>query len=130
MPKGHALPPVDSVLNKISYRAKWMQDWRRSDPRRPMLVSAKARAKAKGLPFRLTLDDIPIPAVCPVLGIPIRMSDGRHGDHSPTIDRINARYGYVRWNVRVISYRANNLKSNMTIEECELILRDLKENEI
>jgi hypothetical protein len=95
-----------------------------------MLVSARARAKAKGLVFRLSKEHIPIPNFCPVLGIAIQMNEGRHNDNSPTIDRIDPRHGYVPWNVRVISYRANNLKSNMTIAECELILRDLVENTI
>lgn len=130
MPSGYPLPVEEREQNKISYRARWMQQWRRSDPRGPMLVSARARAKAKGLSFRITKEHIPIPKICPVLGIPIRMNDGRHDDHSPTVDRINPRYGYVPWNVRVISYRANNLKSNMTISECELILKDLKEHDI
>lgn len=92
-----------------------------------MLVSARARAKAKGLAFDLRVEDIHVPNFCPVLGIPIFPNSGRHSDNSPTIDRIYAHAGYVRWNVRVISYRANNLKSNMTVEECRLILQDLEE---
>lgn len=130
MPSGYPAPPEERAQNKISYRARWMQQWRRNDPRGPMLVSAKARAKAKQLPFRLQKQHIPIPAVCPVLGIPIQVNDGRHSDNSPTLDRINPRHGYVPWNVRVISYRANNLKSNMAVAECELILKDLKEHDI
>jgi hypothetical protein len=32
---------------------------------------ARERALAKGLPFAITLDDVVIPDVCPVLGIPL-----------------------------------------------------------
>lgn len=91
-----------------------------------MLVSARARAKAKGLAFGIKKEDIPIPKVCPVLGIPIYPSEGRHTSNSPTVDRINPREGYVKGNVRVVSYRANNLKSDMTVEEARLILKDLE----
>jgi hypothetical protein len=108
-------------------RSAWMRDWRMNDPRGPMLVSAKARAKAKGLKFSITRDDIPIPAFCPVLGIPIRPNVGRHDGNSPTVDRIYAEHGYTKWNVRVISYRANNLKSDMTLAEARLILKDLED---
>jgi hypothetical protein len=109
------------------YYNAWMRAWRRADPRGPMLVSAKARAKAKGLAFSITAEDIPIPAICPVLGIPIRANTGRHDAHSPTVDRIYADHGYTKWNVRVISYRANNLKSDMTLAEARLILKDLED---
>lgn len=68
-----------------------------------------------------------IPAVCPVLGIPIRPAVGRHDAHSPTLDRIYPEHPYTRWNVRVISYRANNLKSDMTLAEARLILKDLED---
>jgi len=107
--------------------AAWMRAWRQNDPRGPMLVSARARAKAKGLLCTITKADIVIPSICPVLGIPIRPNAGRHDDNSPTLDRIYAEHGYTRWNVRVISYRANNLKSNMTLAECRLILKDLED---
>lgn len=110
-----------------AYHTEWMRNWRRNDPRGPMLVSARARAKEKGLDFRSIKDDIHIPNFCPVLGIPIRPNSGRHDDNSHTLDRLYPNHGYVPWNVRVISYRANNLKSNMTLEECILILRDLED---
>ena len=42
------------------------------------------------------------------------------------IDRIDSSKGYVKGNVRVISKRANTLKNNATIEELELVLKDLK----
>ncbi len=122
------LTAAERELEKRNYHTDWMRQWRQGDPRGPMLVSARSRAKAKGLDFGITKADIPIPAVCPVLGIPIYPSEGRHGPNSPTVDRINPRRGYVKGNVRVVSYRANNLKSDMTEEECRLILKDLEDH--
>lgn len=79
--------------------------------------AAKSRAKANGREFDIDLSDIVIPASCPVLGIPMTR---------PSLDRINNDKGYVKGNVRVISYRANALKNDATVGELELVLADLK----
>lgn len=93
-----------------------------------MLSRARQRAKKKGIPFDLDIDDIFIPENCPILGIPLRLNKGgRSGyfDDSPSLDRINPTYGYTKGNVRVISSRANRLKSDATIAEIEAVLNDL-----
>ena len=79
--------------------------------------AAKSRAAKAGREFDIDLSDIAIPTVCPVLGINME---------TPSLDRINSSKGYVKGNVRVISMRANMLKSNATIEELTLIIEDLK----
>lgn len=91
-----------------------------------LLSGAKARALAKGLEFSITLDDLSIPDVCPVFGHLISAGVEKRSDSSPSIDRIDPKKGYVPGNVRVISWRANRLKSDMSLEECRLILKDLK----
>jgi hypothetical protein len=91
---------------------------RHADLRRCLVWGARARAKKLGRAFVLTVDDVPeIPAVCPVLGIPIFFAGKKHTDNSPTLDRIDSRLGYVRGNVAVISMRANKLKSDATPDE-------------
>jgi hypothetical protein len=87
---------------------------------------AKQRAKAKGLEFNINKEDIVIPEVCPVLGLRLVQGSGGHHAGSPTLDRIDPSKGYVKGNVRVISYRANLLKSDATLEELELILADAR----
>ena len=89
---------------------------RRSDvPEYLILWNAKHRATRKNLEFSLELSDIVIPTHCPVFGIPME---------SPSLDRIDSSLGYVRGNVRVISKRANSLKSNGTLRELQLIYED------
>ena len=97
-----------------------------------MLSRCKHRAKQNNLPFNLSLEDIVIPKRCPVLDIEIRQlsvddkpSKGYY-PNAPSLDRIIPELGYVKGNVRVISARANLLKSNATIFELELVLQDLK----
>jgi hypothetical protein len=87
------------------------------------LGNARNRAKKTGLDFNLTRENMPpIPDTCPVLGIPIVMLGSM--DNSPSIDRISHELGYVVGNVRWISWRANNLRSDGTAEELRLVAED------
>jgi len=90
---------------------------RQVDPALALFRNAKSRAKRKALIFELTIDDISIPAVCPLLGIPLIVGNGKHSPASPTLDRIDNRKGYIRENVWVISYRANMIKQDATASE-------------
>jgi hypothetical protein len=81
-----------------------------------LLNSARYRAKKMGVRFALIADDIKIPPVCPVLGIPLYQGTCAH-DGSPTLDRIIPELGYVPGNVMVVSLRANRIKNNSTVEE-------------
>lgn len=100
------------------YNQKKLAEYRKKGPHRQMFWAAKVRAKRAGIPFNLTIEDIVVPAVCPVLGLEIRPFAGRGFDpQSPSLDRIIPALGYVRGNVRVISYRANELKKDATPEE-------------
>ena len=92
-----------------------------SNGRLKILVNtAKARAESRSIPFAITSDDITIPDVCPVLGISINLED-TYTDNVPTIDRIDPALGYVPGNVAVISFKANRLKSDATVEELRQI---------
>jgi len=81
--------------------------------------NAKKRAKQKKLPFNIDIEDIVIPEICPVLGIPIKVNIGgdRMSDNSPTLDKFIPSKGYVKGNVQIISWRANNLKNDGSPEE-------------
>jgi hypothetical protein len=97
-----------------------------------LLQALKDRARRRGYDSDLEVSDIPdVPNICPVLGIPIlkyrKWSEGkgkgkgrnRH-DSSPTIDRLDSNLPYLkkyRNNLAVISWRANKLKSDATIDE-------------
>jgi len=91
-----------------------------------MLRTARHRAKQKGIPFDLALDDIALPVLCPVLGIELAVGEGKQHPASPSLDQIIAGAGYVKGNVRVISNRANSLKNNGTLDELRAIVVDLE----
>ena len=80
-------------------------------------MNAKSRAKKFHLEFDSSPVDILIPEYCPILGIKLEVADGKQGPSSPSLDRIDSLRGYVRGNIRVISWRANKLKSDATPDE-------------
>ena len=99
----------------------------RTSKRYMLWNNSKHRAMRKGLEFNLELDDIPqIPEYCPVLGLKLDVNAKSFQDNSPTLDRIDSSKGYVKGNIRIISYRANMLKSNATFEEIKKIYKDSK----
>jgi hypothetical protein len=85
-----------------------------------MFYDARKRAIAANIPFTITPDDIVIPKVCPVLGITL-VAD-RHRDNKPSLDKIIQEKGYTPENIKVISFRANRLKSDATVEEIRAII--------
>lgn len=108
--------PLD-LKAKLAARKKFL---RKHDPVVMMLGSSKVSAKTRGLPHTIKRADLPLPTHCPVLGV--RLGVCGKDDNSPTIDRVDNLAGYIPGNVRVISWRANRLKSNGTLEEFEKIV--------
>jgi hypothetical protein len=94
-----------------------------------MYHRSKSRALAKGLEHTITVEDIHIPDKCPLLGIPIKDNTGNGKGNcrdSPSLDRLDSDKGYTPDNIWVISNRANEIKSNATLEELEQIARGLR----
>lgn len=109
---------------RLSYTAKApeIKAKHTRDPRLRMLVTAKHRAKKRGLSFNLTLADIGVmPLICPALGIPLGSQHGR--DNRPEIDRLIPSKGYVRGNVAIISARANRIKNDGTLDDLTKITK-------
>lgn len=98
--------------------------YRKKDhPAYMMLAAARHRAKCKGMRFDLVLEDISIPDYCPVLGIPIFKSPGlRSCPNSPSLDRVDNSRGYTKGNCMVISFKANSMKSNSTLEDLKKLV--------
>ena len=86
------------------------------------LSTIKWRAKRDGLDCTVTVADLKVPPVCPVLGIPL-VAGTRCGSNSPSVDRVDNALGYTPENVQVISFRANQLKSDATAQELLAVLK-------
>ena len=76
-----------------------------------LLRRLKHAANGKGIPFDLDASDFgSLPTHCPVLGIPIVFPAPLHTHGLPSFDRIDPSKGYIKGNVKIISWRANRLK--------------------
>lgn len=85
-----------------------------------MLQNAKYR---KGSDCTITLEDIVIPDVCPVYGIPLDRAAPPRSPNKPSLDRIDNTKGYIPGNVCVISWAANSDKSNLTLDQAKALVR-------
>ncbi len=89
------------------------------------LNSAKKRAKTDGYDFNITIEDLyPLPTHCEVLGIELVYKSDKDNrvDGLASLDKIYPEKGYTVGNVKIISHKANVLKSDASIEQLEKIL--------
>lgn len=86
--------------------------------------AAQGRARKRGLPYDLDPAGIQLPDLCPVLGLALKYSERRKkpSADSPSLDRVVPSSGYVTSNLRVISWRANVLKRDASIDEVRRVL--------
>lgn len=99
---------------------------KRDDRRYSMFHNAQHRAKRKGIPFSITIDDIIIPETCPLLGIPLVSTNDKRDPRNPSLDQKVPGKGYTPDNIWVISSRANALKWDASLQELELLVENLK----
>lgn len=84
----------------------------------------KASAKKRDIEFSLTvpeLCELSYPLTCPIFGMKLEFNRDCYKDNSYSIDRRDNMIGYHIDNIIVVSYRANQLKSNATNEELKML---------
>ena len=103
--------------------ASWWAQKRNDDPAYCLWAGARNRASKSGVPFTILREEITIPTHCPVLGIPLKLDNTKgFRDSSPSIDQIRPGEGYTPDNIIVISWRANRIKNDSSLEELEALL--------
>jgi hypothetical protein len=116
---------VSNRLSKKKNGHKWNATRRakhKANPAANMWMIARTRAKREGLDFNLTLEDIIVPERCPVFGFPLVVGQRGSLRTSPSLDRIDNSKGYIRGNIVVISFRANTIKNDATLDELRQII--------
>ncbi len=93
------------------------REYKAADPMaywlRKSFSRAKNRAKNKGVAFSITREDLlPLPEFCCVFGIKLDYLGGSDRRARASVDRIVPVLGYVKGNVRIISYAANSAKQD------------------
>ena len=88
------------------------------------LNNARSRATRDNVPFTITLQNLIDIATeeCPIFHTPFvwgssGLGSGKTRPDSPTLDRILPELGYIPGNVAFLSYRANRIKDNGTMQE-------------
>jgi len=98
-----------------------------ADPQKYMWRFAKQRARQFGLEFTITPEDIKIPTHCPIFGMEIGILRGGTNS-SASLDRLNNNRGYVPGNIAVVSWRANRMRGNATLEELRAVYKFYSKN--
>lgn len=101
------------------------QKAREKNPLQFLFWAAKTKCKRLGIEFSIVMEDLILPEKCPLLGIPLKINYGIRDYSSPSLDRIDPSKGYTKDNVWVISWRANDLKGNGSLEELTMLVKNL-----
>lgn len=95
-----------------------------------LYITAKWRARKTGMAFDIEIEDLVVPETCPVFGIPLipTYGKGKRNNGTPSLDRLDNTKGYTKDNCRIISFKANQYKGDMTVAEVEALLKYMKGN--
>lgn len=96
-------------------RREYAKRYRKLYPERRLWSGAKNRSRLKNIDFSIEIEDIIIPSVCPVFGVPMIVGT----PFAPSLDRVDSTKGYIKDNIQVISWKANAMKQDATPEELE-----------
>lgn len=91
------------------------------DIQRSIYQNCKTRAKRKGIPFNINIEDIVLPVRCPILKKRLKPNT----KYAFSVDKIVPELGYVKGNVAVISTLANNMKANATYDEMKIFVKNI-----
>lgn len=97
--------------------------------KRKMLDIVRYKCKATGKAFDISVDDIEWPEYCPILNHKLNyFAVHSERNYAPSFDRVDNDLGYVKGNVKIISYEANRLKGNFTLEVFERLVDYIRGN--
>ena len=125
-----ATPEKDKhhFFEMMAKRRQYERNFHRKNIEQTIWKGAKQRAKRQGVPFDINICDIKIPEYCPVLGIKIQQGIGQNVDASPSLDKIIPSKGYVKGNIQVISWRANSIKRDASLEEIKSVVKYIEKS--
>jgi hypothetical protein len=116
-----------SKQNKDWYQSS-RKVWFTNNPQHYLWYVARTRSRQNGSEFTINKEDIIIPKICPILKLKLTKGNG-YLPNAMSLDRVDNSKGYIPKNVRVISRQANLLKSSLTLDILENIIKYIK-NEI
>ena len=115
-------------VTTINFHTERTRKYSQAHPEAYILSRAKSQARRSGKTFSIDITDIVIPEFCPILGVKLDPVKSAKRDYVPSLDRVNNDLGYVKGNVRVISYKANVWKNAMPITAIERLLEYVRQH--
>lgn len=97
----------------------------KNNPKKYLWSVARTRARKFNDDFTISIEDIVIPEKCPIFDVPLTVGNG-YAIYSMSLDRVDNTQGYIPGNVRVISRKANLLKSYLNIALAEKLIKYMK----
>ncbi len=92
---------------------------------------AKIRAKKFNVPFKIIRQDLidmfPADNLCPVLKVPFVWGTKNNKELSPSLDRMIPELGYIKGNIKFISYKANRIKNDSNIEILKNLIKYMEQ---
>jgi len=90
--------------------------------------NAKKRAKENGLACTISKQWLiaNAPKTCPLLEIALDYGATASVPASASIDRVDSAGGYTPTNCKIISFKANRIKSNATVAELQLLAKNIE----
>lgn len=124
---------INSVKQKQALRKeKYQQKWGKRENTdfykacREKFRRKKANALATGYEWTVNFGELEWPTHCPILDIELDYFSEYRAENSPSFDRLDSSRGYVTGNVVVVSWRANRIKNDGTLEEHRKIMEYLE----
>jgi hypothetical protein len=102
----------------MNHKKRDQSKWQEANIHVLLYHSSKSRAKKRGLEHTITVDDVIIPAKCPILNIELDHSRNKGRRYNgASLDRMDSSKGYIKGNVQVISDLANRMKQDASPEQ-------------
>ncbi len=125
------LQPICNLCSKTRLKLNYSKKMDSIDGHIEMILAKiKKRAKDNNLNFNLTVAYLKsiIVITCPILNVELTWckKSGKPTNDSPSLDRFKPKLGYVEGNVGWMSFRANRLKNDSSVEEIEKLLNWMK----
>lgn len=123
---------TDAYKKRLARQVEQNKKLKQEDPikrwARDTYYNAKQRANKLGLDFDLTKEWLiaNAPSHCPLLGIELVYNADKSVENTASVDRKDSAQGYTIDNCKVISFKANRIKSNASVAELELLAKNMK----
>jgi len=114
--------PRDTAKERVRAREIYRENLPRS-----LWKAAQKRARKAGLEFTITVEDVVIPARCPIFDVPFQAPGD--GVFTASLDRRHNGQGYTPANTRVISTAANKWKSALGIDTARRFLAYMEDHD-